>query len=160
MNSSNRKLKKYSNLAHQRLKKQNNILFLAIKGITTMYKKSMMSLKIHSIGKQSNKVKNKPRGIKNKEKQQIVSKLASLKQLINFQTITIQNKEATLWSTLIYVKVFLRMLIQRGYRLKEPLKQNVEYGKTKDFPKRYLKILMLKQQTGKTRRKNDSIFIY
>ena len=96
MNSSNRKLKKYSNLAHQRLKKQNNILFLAIKGITTMYKKSMMSLKIHSIGKQSNKVKNKPRGIKNKEKQQIVSKLASLKQLINFQTITIQNKEATL----------------------------------------------------------------
>ena len=27
-----------------------------------MYKKSMMSLKIHSIGKQSNKVKNKPRG--------------------------------------------------------------------------------------------------
>lgn len=96
MNSSNPKLKKYSNLEHQRLKKQNNILFLAIKRITTMYKKSMMSLKIYSIGKQSNKVKNKHRGIKNKKKQQILSKLASLKQFINFQTITIQNKEITL----------------------------------------------------------------
>jgi hypothetical protein len=54
-----------------------------------------MSLKIYSFGKQSNKVKNKHRKIKKKKKQLIISKSASSKELINFQAITIQNKEVT-----------------------------------------------------------------
>jgi len=68
-NSINPKFKSNSNMEHQRLKKRKRIRFLNKKIIKkTKLMSSIMSLKIHCFGKQSNKVRKKHREIKNKKK--------------------------------------------------------------------------------------------